>query len=259
MRSTFVQTEVEEDNDPKPRQSEGSRVRAALIVVMILVFPLLVVAAYFATRNVLPEIGGLTFSLPQGGVQTGSARSINSTGLQEASGQLFPSLSVPSSPNLSSINLVEVLLILTLAVVALIVWRGFSTRRRRTTPFEDDGDLLADRRRKMAAILDEAAARLNAGSSYRETVIQCYRLISELLEERSDVDGRVLTAREFKKRVSEKLKIETPYLDQVTELFEIARYSVQEITAEQARQAAVCFSNLSAPLKETVVPVSDIR
>ncbi|MDA4113967.1 MAG: DUF4129 domain-containing protein [Thaumarchaeota archaeon] len=233
--------------------------RAALILVMILVFPLLVVAAYFATRQVLPEIGGLTFSLPQDGVQTASAQSLNSSGLQEASGQLFPSLKVLTSSSLSSINLVEVLLIVTLAVVVLIVWRGFGRRRGRTTPFEDDGDLLAERRRKMAAILDEAAARLNAGSSYRETVIECYRLISELLEERSEVDGKVLTAREFKKRVSEKLKIETPYLDQATELFEVARYSVQEITVEQAQQAAICLSNLSAPLKETVAPASDIR
>jgi hypothetical protein len=159
----------------------------------------------------------------------------------------------------SGINLVEVLLIVTVGVAALIVWRGLSTRRGRTTPFEDDGDLLAERRRKMAAILDAAAAKLNSGSSYRETVIQCYKMISELLEERSDVDGKVLTAREFRRRVSEKLKIDSPYLDQVTELFEVARYSVNDITEEQAKQAAVCLSNLSAPLKETVSPVSDIR
>ena len=87
-----------------------------------------------------------------------------------------------------------------------------------------------------------------------------YKLIAELLEERSDVDGKVLTAREFKKRVSEKLKIDSPYLAQVTELFEVARYSVQEeITVEQAQQAAICLSNLSAPLKETVAPASEIR
>jgi hypothetical protein len=231
----------------------------AFILLLILIFPLLVVVAFFATRHVLPEIGGLSFSLPQGGLATASVQSLNYSSLQAASGQLFPSLNVLPSPGVSGINLVEVLLIVTVGVAALIVWRGLSTRRGRTTPFEDDGDLLAERRRKMAAILDAAAASLNAGSSYRETVIQCYKMISELLEERSDVDGKVLTAREFRKRVLEKLKIDTPYLDQVTELFEVARYSVNDVTEEQAKQAAICLSNLSAPLKETVAPVSDIR
>jgi hypothetical protein len=232
-------------------------VRVVLILAMILIFPLLVVVAFFATRHVLPEIGGFSFDLPQGGLPGTGVQSLNSTSLRAASDQLFPSLNVLPSPDVPAINLVEVLLIVMLAIVGLIVWRGLSTRRGRTAPFEDDD--LEDKRRKMAAILDAAAARINAGSSYRETVIQCYKLISELLEEKSDVDGRVLTAREFKKRVSEKLKIDTPYLAQVTELFEVARYSVEEITGEQAQQAALCLSNLSAPLKEAAAPASDIR
>jgi len=229
------------------------------VLLLVLVFPLLVVVAYFSTRHVLPEIAGLSFSLPQGGLATASVQSLNYSSLQAASGQLFPSLNVLPSSGVSGINLVEVLLIVTVGVAALIVWRGLSTRRGRTTPFEDDGDLLAERRMKWAAILDAAAAKLNSGSSYRETVIQCYKMISELLEERTDVDGKVLTAREFRRRVSEKLKIDSTYLDQVTELFEVARYSVNDVTEEQAKQAAVCLSNLSAPLKETVAPVSDIR
>ena len=259
MRAGLTQGEAaDEDNAPSPKPGGRFPVRVALILAVILIFPVLVVVAYFATRNVLPDVGGFSFGLPQGGLPGAGVQSLNSTSLRVASEQLFPSLNVLPSQNLPAINLVEVLLIVMLTVVGLIVWRGLSTRRGRTAPFEDDGDL-ADKRREMAAILDAAAAQINAGSSYRETVIQCYKLIAELLEEKSDVDGRVLTAREFKKRVSEKLKIDTPYLAQVTELFEVARYSVQDITREQAQQAALCLSNLSAPLKEAAAPVSDIR
>jgi hypothetical protein len=257
---------VDENNAPATQARGRFQVRVAFIVAMILIFPLLVFVAYFATRNVLPELSQLKFAFPQSSASiTTQTPSFNNTSLNQATSQLFPSSSPSSLPYLSSllnlprIDLVEVLLIVTAVVAVLIVSRSLSTRRRPTTPFEDDEDLLANKRREMAAILDAAAARLNAGSSYRETVIQCYKMIGELLEEKSDVDGRVLTAREFKTRVSERLKIDTPYLAQVTQLFEVARYSEQEITREQAQEAAACLSNLSAPLKEPVVSGSDIK
>jgi hypothetical protein len=254
-----------DENDPPPqaRSGDGTRTRVALFL-GVLVFPLLVVVAYFATRTLLSGPSALEFAVSQGESSATQVQSFNNTSLQQVAGQLFPSLSSQSLANplllnLPTIDFAGVLLVVVVAVVVLIAWRGLSARRLRTAPFEDAGNLIADNRRKLTAILDAAVARLNTGSAYRETVIQCYKMISELLEERSEVDGRVLTAREFRARVSEKLKIDSPYLAQVTELFEIARYSEQEITMGQSQEAVACLSNLSASLKQPVLSVSGVK
>jgi hypothetical protein len=235
---------------------------------VILVFPLLVLVAYLATRTVLPGSPALQFAVPEGNSSSlAGVQLFNDTSPQQVAGRLFPPLSSQSLtnpllvklPGTTAIDLVVVLLIVTAVIVALIARTGLGARRRRTAPFEDAGDLLADNRRKLASILDTAVAKLNAGSAYRETVIKCYGTISDLLEARSDVDGRVLTAREFEAQVSEKLRIESPYLADVTRLFELARYSDQEITMEQSREAIGCLSNLSASLKQPLISVGGAR
>src|SRR6202522_4613526 len=112
MRGSLVHG-GEAGHEPAPRPGERSGLRVALVLLLVLVFPLLVVVAYFSTRHVLPEIAGLSFSLPQGGLATASVQSLNYSSLQAASGQLFPSLNVLPSSGVSGINLVEVLLIVT--------------------------------------------------------------------------------------------------------------------------------------------------
>jgi len=223
-----------------------------------------VAIAYFATRSVLPEASLLKFAVSQGNSSLIQAQYLNVTSMQQVSGQLFPSLNpqtlaVPLQVNPPSVDFVGLLLVTVAAVVILIFWRGLRTRRVRTAPFEDSGNLLAEKRRKLAEILDGAVKRLNAGSDYRETVIRSYRTISELLEERSELDGRVLTAREFKAQVTEKLKVDSPYLDLLTELFEVARYSDHEITVEDSRAAVACLTDLSEALKQPLLLVSDVK
>lgn len=234
----------------------GGAVRTYLVVLMIVVFPLLVAVAYFASRSTLPAVVAHGFSLPQGNFTTLHIQTFNYTTIQQANGQLFPSLNLPSLPSLPRIDPAIVLLVLAAAVIVLILFRGLLTRAKPTTPFEDES--LEDRRHKVAAILDVAAAKLSYGSDYRATVIQCYKQIAKALEERTEVDGRVLTAREFLPKVAGRLNLDTPDLENLTYLFELARYSEREITIEQARNAAVCFSTLSEALKKTMVPIGDI-
>jgi hypothetical protein len=206
----------------------------------------------------------LGFAVPQGGSTITQAQYFNVTSLQQVSGQLFPSLNsqalaTPLLLNPPTVDFVGILLVAAVAIVALIVWRGLRTGRGRTAPFEDADHLLADQRRKLADILDGTAIRLNTGSAYRETVIRCYKMISELLEERSELDGSVLTAREFRERVTEMLKVDSPHLDELTELFEVARYSESEITEWQSREAANCLSSLSESLKQPLQLVRDVK
>jgi hypothetical protein len=234
------------------------------LAVLLLLFPLFVAVAYFATRSVLPEASVPGLAVPQGGSAITQAQHFNVTSLQQVSGQLFPSLSsqalaTPLLVNPPAVEFVGMLLVAAVAIVALIVWRGLRSGVGRTAPFEDDGHLLADQRRKLADILDGTAIRLNTGSAYRETVIRCYKMISELLEERSELDGSVLTAREFRERVTEMLKVDSPHLDELTELFEVARYSESEITEWQSREAANCLSSLSESLKQPLQLVRDVK
>ena len=257
-------TSSDGDGISASRPGNRSRGRLFLFVGMLVLFPFFVTVAYFATRSVLPEASMLRFAVSEGSSSFTQAQYFNVTSLQQVSGQLFPSLNSQSlaSPFLVSpptVDFVGILLVLAVAIAVVILWRGLRTRRVRTAPFEDTDNLLADQRRKLADILDGAVTRLNAGSAYRETVIRCYKLISELLEERSELDGSFLTAREFRERVTEKLKVESPYLNQLTELFEVARYSEREITADQSREAVACLSNLSEILKHPVLLVSDVK
>ena len=65
-----------------------------------------------------------------------------------------------------------------------------------------------------------------------------------MLEKRSTIEGRTLTAREFRGLVSKALELNsTPYLDQVTELFEKARYSENESLSLKLS----CDSSLGEP------------
>ena len=109
---------------------------------------------------------------------------------------------------------------------------------------------LARKREQFAAVFDATAASLDAGSPYRETIIRCYKMVSDLLEERSGVNGKVLTPREFEARISQQLRLDSVYLGQLTRLFEVARYSEQEITKAQSQEAVTCLSNLSSLLKQ---------
>jgi Domain of unknown function (DUF4129) len=250
-------------NPQATRPGRGSSVRAALIVALLLAFPLFVVIAYMATRNVLPELSGLRLSSLQNASLSSGRQSLANITAGSDGGRLFPGLNSESLTNYAFLTvperyLVAGLLLLTAAIATIVVARGIFMRKNATVPFESD-DLLMEKRRRAAEILDAAASKLRSGSSYRDTVIQCYLLISEFLEEKSGMDGKPLTPREFTRRVSDKLEIDMANFVQVTSLFEVARYSLDDITREQAEQAATCLSNLSSPLKESPVVQGDVR
>lgn len=218
-------------------------------------FPLLAVVAYVSTRGVLSGFSMLRFAVSQ---QSSSLnvqlQSFDGVPMSQLTGQNFlPSASSPLGSivlvNTPTLDYLGILVVLAAATIAAVLLRGLGKKRSRTAPFEIDEVPLEEGREKLAAILDAAAASLSGGSSYRQTVIWCYKTTSKLLEERSDVDGRVLTAREFEGRIRERLKVDSPYLRELTGLFEVARYSDREVTEAQSREAVACLSKLSASLR----------
>lgn len=237
------------------RPDEPRGIRFTILLALAIVFPLLVLLAYLATRSVLSYSAMLEIAAQQGGATGFRIQQVGNSSYQQLPGQplafLNPqTLSGSSLFGAPAVSSIEVLLVIAAAVAFLMVWRGFRVRLGSTEPFEDDGLAAEERRTRVADVLDAAAARLGSGSSYRDTVIQCYKTISVVLGDRSDVDGRVLTAREFEAQVVEKLKVGPGYLSRMTGLFEVAKYSEHEITEEQSREAMVCLSEMSAALKQ---------
>src|SRR5580692_584323 len=76
---------AEDENGPPPpwaRSGDGTRARVALFL-GVLVFPLLVVVAYFATRTLLSGPSALEFAVSQVGSSPSQVQSFNNTSLQQ--------------------------------------------------------------------------------------------------------------------------------------------------------------------------------
>jgi hypothetical protein len=225
--------------------------RSFLVLAAIIVLPLLVLTAFYSSLNVTATNGPIFpgFGFPGGTGNQTNRLEINITATGNSSipasqiyPNIFPNISVPSYL-LSAI--VAILMTLVGAVIILnLRIRGPSM----ATGFDDEGELDKDRR-DVADVLDRAALELRKGGEYRETVLECYRRICSILETKSKIDGDALTAREFEVAVSGRLKFNSPYLSQITDIFEIARYSDQNISQEQADRAIDCLSRLSAALR----------
>jgi hypothetical protein len=166
----------------------------------------------------------------------------------------FPNLSFPAFPEITYSEILAALAVIIIVLTCLQAVRVISNRQS-IKPVSDI-DLLIEERNKVATIIDETVRKLSLGSSYRDTVLKCYKMISATLEAKLSLDGRALTASEFIKVVSEKLKLNSTNLVRATSLFEVARYSENEVTKENAAEAIECLSNLSSELKILDIPVS---
>lgn len=228
------------------RKRKNRSSKLLIVALALFVFPLLVISAFYAGSNL--KVSPLSYHFGGGGGQGFQ----NLTGTQpRGENKILPPFMNLSFP-FPMVDLAEVLLVVTVVVVLALLLRVRASNTKRVRPFEEAD--FQEERLALASILDNAVAKLNSGSGYRETVLQCYKLISQALENKSTLDGRTLTAREFKSKVSEILGIDSPYLSKVTDLFELARYSKDEITREEALAASDCLSNLAAFLKMLARP-----
>lgn len=229
----------------------NSRIIAA--VLSLVAFPVFVMVAFYASRTLVPNLAKLQFNLPS---QNSSAAGPpeHTTTRQTFNGTAVPSFLKLSLPGLPKITYSDVLILLAAIVVVLACLQAFRVvSHRQSIKHVSDIDLIEERN-KVAAIIDDTVRKLSLGSNYRDTVLKCYKLITETLEAKSSVDGKPLTPSEFMKIVSERLKIDTVNLARVTSLFEVARYSENEVTRENASEAIECLSSLSSELKTMDIP-----
>jgi hypothetical protein len=223
------------------------------IIVAILAFPIIVLFAFYSSLNVVatntPLFNFLNLGSSNGIYETITPNYnlttvvLNTSEIQNGQQfpNFFPSISIPG-------YYLIVMIVIVFLLVGLAVVRN--VRRQNSVTGFDAGKDLEIQRIGVANVLDDAISELRRGNEYRLTVLECYRRIIELLEAKSSIDGKPLTAREFERTVSTSLKLNTPYLSQVTEIFELARYSRQEISRDEAELAIESLTKLSSVLRD---------
>jgi hypothetical protein len=219
----------------------------------IVLYPLLVVLTFYSSLHIAPVAAS------SNGIAN-AAQSLNETiSQQQQVGSLkLPSflnirISLPLAPGFS-FDFGDILLVAALVFAALFFARNLSILRVRAQLVEDEGDYdenrdLLIRRQKVASILDTTLMALHSSASHKAVVLECYRMISEMLEEIATIDAKTMTAREFRSQINKTLDFDSGNLTKLTHLFELALYSQYDITDQQAREASVCLENLSHELK----------
>jgi hypothetical protein len=223
--------------------------RVLAVSLALIVFPILVAVAYYATRKLLPVITNFQLAPKVGTTTTHFATGTPARPLLFNATRL-PTLlnwSIPRIPFLTFSNILILIAALVVFYILLQTFRVISTRLRIRTI--SDIDMLEEERQKVAEILDETVRRLALGSNYRDTVLKCYKSIVRVLEVKSSLESKALTPAEFKEIVSRKLRLDSPSFSKVTSLFEVARYSKNEITQENAQEAIESLSVLSRELR----------
>ncbi len=95
----------------------------------------------------------------------------------------------------------------------------------------------------LAELAGEAAADLRAGADLQDTVLRCYREMSELLARRQHIPEerrRVLTPREFEALLRQ-AGVRDEHITQLSRLFERVRYGGRRATPREERMAIECL------------------
>jgi len=236
------------------RKESTWNARITVAALSLIAFPLLAIIAFYASSTLVPSMEKFQFAVP---TQTASTTvSIHTIHRLLFNGTLPPALNFPL-PKIPSITFADIIFLIAVIVISYACLQSFRLiiNRRTIKPLADI-DALVEERNKVATILDETVRKLSLGSNYRDTVLKCYKLIAESLEAKLSLDGKALTATEFMKTISLKLKFDSVNLSRATSLFEVARYSQDEITQENASEAIKCLSALGEELRAKNLVIS---
>jgi hypothetical protein len=156
-----------------------------------------------------------------------------------------PGFAVPDLPRIAGIPLVAFLAGSLLVAVALMAYvirpAGFGSG------FEAQGEASAARERATATVVD-AIERLELGEDVRATVLRCFHRFCELLGARG-VEGQFsLTPREIERLAVERLHVSGDAADELTSLFEEARYSVHELEEGHRERALRSLERIRSAL-----------
>ncbi|TLZ51050.1 MAG: DUF4129 domain-containing protein [Methanobacteriota archaeon] len=105
------------------------------------------------------------------------------------------------------------------------------------------------RRKALALAMDRAIQDLEAGGDFRAAVLRCYRSMILLFESHGLRADPSQTAREFEADALAAAGVSREGIDDLTSLFEEARYSTHPIGAAQRDAAIACLSTIRGQLE----------
>ncbi len=152
-------------------------------------------------------------------------------------------VNTPPVPAALSDALVYVVSLAAAGSVMLLVWLIWRRVRRPQPPGE------ATVARQAAQAAQTALADWQSGSPLADVIIRCYREMSELVAEKRSLQRAAhMTPREFVQRL-EKAGVPAQPTQQLTALFELARYSPQPLGAPEEAAARACLTALAEALE----------
>ncbi len=157
-------------------------------------------------------------------------------------------LSVFNGWSLSNINLSFVGEISIIAILLVSIPFGFLVLIRRNIfrfhKQEEPSSAVATEELKQ--IFERAGRALSGETGYRSSIIECYRQVLEYFERKGMPQRANLTPREFEEELAKTLGVRSPRLHYMTELFEKARYSNEELMPEEVSRARTSIEKISS-------------
>ena len=120
-------------------------------------------------------------------------------------------------------------------------------RRRRAQPVDDSLERVADQ-------AEDALRKIRAGGDFNSAILNCYYEMNRIVQEEMKVfRQRTMTARDFESYLVEKGLPQKP-LEELTGLFERARYSNQPPDQQQEQTAINALTSLITTVHDLAVP-----
>ncbi len=140
--------------------------------------------------------------------------------------------------------------IFSIAVIAIYVFALSSRILPALIDVVRGGEPTRERRRlEAASAVRRTLLDLEAGTDFRTAVMACYQRMCSLIAVRGVARQEALTAREIEGLALAELGLSQGSVDDLTNLFEEARYSTHEIGPTQRDRAVECLSNIRRELE----------
>ena len=154
----------------------------------------------------------------------------------------------PYAFEISTIFTFLMLLALVIALASLISSLGIRFHYQRVKKGKIDIGIKA--RKELEEIITDITEKYSKKvSGLRELITECYKSMCEFLEKYGVDNPKYLTAREFEEHVFNLIGYRSENLSNLTKLFEIAKYSKEELKEEDYNSALKLLNNIKEELK----------
>ncbi len=161
-------------------------------------------------------------------------------GNQTAGGQTPPPIAGGSESGLFVLVFMSILFV-SLVAVYFLYFRERDRDRNRYRLEGQDG-------RAQIGFVEDAMEELYRGDDFRSTIIRLYQHMCRLVKEDIRSDQRYMTPREFAGLATEKLRWPRGPVDELTSLFEEARYSSHDMDETRKNRAIRCLEDIRSAI-----------